>query len=134
MLTGIWTKITVGVVGVLCAIIVFNSFKYKNLLADYEEQKVIIAAQDVRDQEQIKTIEKLQDNLKTTTDSLLFQTKRNNEIEIEMNRYLDIFSRHNLSKLAAAKPGLIEPLFNKGTEDVFKSIEEDSVIINGLND
>ena len=25
-----------------------------------------------------------------------------------MNRYLDIFKRHNLSKLAAAKPGLIE--------------------------
>ena len=51
-----------------------------------------------------------------------------------MNRYLDIFKRHNLTKLAAAKPGLIEPRVNKGTKDVFDSIEKDSRDIDSLDD
>ena len=51
-----------------------------------------------------------------------------------MSRYLDIFKRHNLSKLASAKPGLIETRFNKGTKDVFESIEEDSRSIDTLDD
>jgi len=51
-----------------------------------------------------------------------------------MSRYLDIFKRHNLTKLAAAKPGLIEPRVNKGTKDVFDSIEEDSRNIDSLDD
>ena len=51
-----------------------------------------------------------------------------------MTRYLDIFKRHNLTKLAAAKPGLIEPRVNKGTKDVFNSIEEDSRNIDSLDD
>jgi hypothetical protein len=58
---------------------------------------------------------------------------RNSEIESEMNRYLGIFKRHNLGKLAAAKPGLIEPRINKGTKDVFDQIEKDSTFIDDLD-
>ena len=50
-----------------------------------------------------------------------------------MNRYLDIFRRHNLTKLAAAKPGLIEPRMNKATKEVFDGIENDSNLISDLN-
>ena len=50
-----------------------------------------------------------------------------------MSRYMNIFRRHNLSKLAAAKPGLIEPRINKGTKNVFDSIEKDSAFISDLN-
>ena len=50
-----------------------------------------------------------------------------------MNRYLDIFRRHNLSKLAAAKPGLIETKFNSATKEVFDGIEADSISISNLN-
>ena len=56
------------------------------------------------------------------------------KIEAEMNRYLDIFKRHDLTKLAAAKPGLLEPRVNKGTKNVFDSIEEDSRSIDDLDD
>ena len=65
--------------------------------------------------------------------SLLELQGRNQEIQQEMTRYLDIFKRHNLTKLAAAKPGLIEPRVNKGTKDVFDSIEEDSRNIDSLD-
>ena len=50
-----------------------------------------------------------------------------------MNRYLDIFKRHNLTKLAAAKPGLIETRVNNGTKEVFEGIEQDSRNIDSLD-
>ena len=56
------------------------------------------------------------------------------QIQVEMNRYLDIFKRHNLSKLAAAKPGLIEKRANKATKGVFDGIENDSANIDSLDD
>ena len=59
--------------------------------------------------------------------------KKSQEAQKEMNRYLDIFKRHNLTKLAAAKPGLIEPRINNGTKDVFDSIEEISRTIDSLD-
>ena len=61
-------------------------------------------------------------------------TARNAEIQGEMNRYLDVFKRYNLTKLAAAKPGLIEPRANKATKEVFNGIEEDSRSIDNLDD
>lgn len=61
-------------------------------------------------------------------------TKKSNEIQVEMNRYLDIFARHNLTKLASAKPGLIEKRANNATKQVFDSIEDDSRDVDTLND
>ena len=83
---------------------------------------------------QKETIATLQNDFAVQTEGLLSIQSRNQEIEAEMNRYLDIFKRHNLTKLAAAKPGLIEPRVNKGTKDVFDSIEEDSRNIDSLDD
>ena len=53
--------------------------------------------------------------------------------QLEMNRYLDIFKRHNLTKLAAAKPGMLEPRINNGTKNVFESIEAISRTIDSLD-
>jgi len=83
---------------------------------------------------QKETISSLQNDFALQTEGLLSIQSRNQEIEAEMSRYLDIFKRHNLTKLAAAKPGLIEPRVNKGTKDVFDSIEEDSRSIDNLDD
>ena len=79
-------------------------------------------------------IEALQSDFALQTGSLLELQGRNQEIQQEMSRYLDIFKRHNLTKLAAAKPGLLEPRINKGTKNVFDSIEEDSRNIDNLDD
>jgi len=43
--------------------------------------------------------------------------------EEETKRYLEIFKKHDLTKLARAKPGLIELRVNSGTAEVFSSIE-----------
>jgi hypothetical protein len=89
---------------------------------------------ELRDQEQRAAIETLQSDFQMQTQGLLNLQSKNQEIEAEMNRYLDIFKRHNLSKLAAAKPNLIETRVNNGTKEVFESIEQDSRNIDSLDD
>lgn len=61
-------------------------------------------------------------------------SSKNAQIEAEMNGYLDIFRRHNLNKLAIAKPGLIETRANESTSLVFRSIENDSKELDSLDD
>ena len=104
------------------------------LYVQNENLKAENLAYEVRDQEQKMAIESLQNDFALQTTALTDMQKKNNEIEGEMNRYLDIFKRHNLSKLAAAKPGMIEPRANNATKEVFDSIEADSRVIDSLDD
>ena len=104
------------------------------LYTQNENLKAENLAYEVRDQEQKLAIESLQNDFAVQTTALTDMQKKNNEIEGEMNRYLDIFKRHNLSKLAAAKPGMIEPRANNATKEVFDSIEADSRVIDSLDD
>ena len=83
---------------------------------------------------QEEAISSLQNDFATQTKALNSLQSKNNEIELEMNRYLDIFKRHNLTKLAAAKPGLIETRENKATKEVFDGIEQDSRDIDAADD
>jgi len=85
-------------------------------------------------EEQQQTIETLQKDFELQTQSLSDMQEQQQKNQLEMQRYLDIFKRHNLSKLAAAKPGLIEKRVNNGTKSVFDSIESDSAIIDSIDD
>ena len=58
---------------------------------------------------------------------------KNAQIEAEMNGYLDIFRRHNINKLAIARPGMIETRANDQTKAVFESIENDSKELDSLD-
>jgi len=121
------SKILIGIIAVL----VLSSYLLWN---ENSKLSSLNQAFELRSQEQKETIESLQNDFSLQTSSLLDLQSRNQEIQKEMSRYLDIFKRHNLSKLAYAKPGLIEPRVNKGTKDVFDSIEEDSRNIDSLDD
>lgn len=93
-----------------------------------------IAAQRVAIEQQEEAFKELQLQTKQQTDALQGMQRQNQEIENEMARYLDIFSRHNLTKLATAKPGLIEQRANNATKQVFESIENDSRDVDTLDD
>jgi hypothetical protein len=121
------SKVLIGIIVVL----VLSSYLLWN---ENSKLSALNQAFELRNQEQKLAIESLQNDFTLQTDSLLQIQSRNQEIEQEMTRYLDIFKRHNLTKLASAKPGLIEPRINKGTKDVFDSIEEDSRNIDSLDD
>ena len=121
------SKILLGVIGVLvfiCSVLYWQNSRLSALNDAFE----------LRDAEQKAAIESLQNDFEVQTSSLLNLQSKNQEIEAEMNRYLDIFKRHNLTKLAKAKPGLIETRANKGTKDVFDSIEKDTAGIDSLDD
>ena len=109
----------------------FSVVPMKNKL---EEQAQVIIAQDLRDQEQRAAIESIQNNLAVTTESLRGLQIQNQQYEAEMSEYLDIFRRHNIAKLASAKPGMIETRINNATKEVFDAIENDSDRISSLND
>jgi hypothetical protein len=83
---------------------------------------------------QQETITNLQNDFALQGKSLIDMQSKNQQIEAEMNRYLDIFKRHDLTKLAAAKPGLIEPRVNEATKEVFNGIEQDSRDIDDADD
>jgi hypothetical protein len=85
-------------------------------------------------QTQEETITQLQNDMQLQGTSLLELQTEAQKIQLEMNRYLDIFKRHNLTKLAAAKPGLIETRANKATKEVFDGIEQDSRDIDAADD
>jgi|TARA_B110000211_G_scaffold165988_1_gene187369 hypothetical protein len=83
---------------------------------------------------QEEAISTMQNDFALQTQQLGDLQKKSQEAQLEMNRYLDIFKRHNLTKLASAKPGLLEPKINKGTKNVFESIEAISRTIDSLDD
>jgi hypothetical protein len=98
-----------------------------------EEQANVILAQDLRDQEQKAAIVAIQDNLENTSKALSGMQIQNQQYETQMSEYLDIFRRHNIAKLASAKPGMIEKRVNIRTKEVFNAIEESSRRISSLN-
>ena len=120
------SKVFIGIILVLGAGVYY-------LLIENTRLSQLNQAFEIRNQEQLATIETLQNDFKVQSEGLLALQTKNQEIQAEMNRYLDIFKRHDLTKLAAAKPGLIEPRVNNGTKKVFESIEEDSRNIDSLN-
>ena len=121
------SKVLIGIIIVMTTITYYLYTQNKVLSANNIALESAVATQE-------EAIASLQNDFALQTSSLLDLQSRNQQIQQEMARYLDIFKRHNLTKLAAAKPGLIEPRVNKGTKDVFDSIEEDSRNIDSLDD
>tara|TARA_Y100000782_G_scaffold73572_1_gene79452 strand:+ start:146 stop:532 length:387 start_codon:yes stop_codon:yes gene_type:complete len=117
-------------IGIILAMALGGYFLYQQ----NESLKIENLAFQVRDQEQTATIKAQQESFERQSSALNNMTARNAEIEGEMNRYLDIFKRHNLNKLAIAKPGLIEKRVNDGTKKIFETIEEDSKSLDNLDD
>ena len=129
------SKVLFGVIGAMM-ISMFSYYQFfvvpmKNKI---EEQTKVILAQELRDKEQKAAIESLQNNIQKTSEALKGLQVKNQKYEEDMAEYLDIFRRHNVAKLASAKPGLIEIRFNNGTKEVFNAIQEDSNRISSLND
>ncbi len=84
-------------------------------------------------EEQKETLRVVQESFEKQSKSLQNMSRRNNEIEQEKSRYLEILSKHNFERLATVKPGLMENRFNKGTVDVLEGIENDTKNISNLD-
>ena len=114
----------------LCLVLGLSSYYLYNqnqiLQANNAQLETAVATQE-------EAIATMQNDFALQTAQLGELQRKSQEAQKEMNRYLDIFKRHNLTKLAAAKPGLLEPRINNGTKNVFESIEEISRTIDSLD-
>jgi hypothetical protein len=129
------SKILLGIIAAM-AVTGYMYYQYsivpmKNKL---EEQAKVMIAQDLRDQEQQAAIAAIQASVEKTTKANAVLQQNNQQYETEMADYLDVFRRHNITKLASAKPGLIQKRANEKTEAVFNEIEDISKHIYSLND
>lgn len=113
-------------IGILFAFGIAGYFYYTTTQNQLIELRDLNKAYELKVKTQDEAINTMQESYKAQSEALTALTEKNREIAQEMNRYLDIFRRHDLSKLAAAKPGLIEKRVNEATKDVFDSLENDS--------
>lgn len=82
----------------------------------------------------IQTIEKLNESISTQNNRIRQLTTNNNQLLAERDQYLSIFRRHDLTQLSLARPGLIETRINRGTADVFRTLEEETKLEGISND
>jgi len=104
--------------------------KRETAIAQLEKNNVVLKENSIRLETALETEtasrEQAENNLKVQLEAVGKLTEANNEMQAEMDDYLSIFKRHDLTKLARVKPGLIEPRINNGTQKVFEQIEKDS--------
>ena len=104
--------------------------KRETTIAQLEKNNVVLKENSMRLETALETEtasrEQAEKNLKVQLEAVSKLTEKNGEMQAEMDDYLSIFKRHDLTKLARVKPGLIEPRINNGTKKVFEQIEKDS--------
>jgi len=97
----------------------------------YQAQNVALqSAAEINEQ----TIRSLEENSQRQIQQVTALTSVNQQLQSEKDEYLSIFRRHDLQRLALARPGLIEPRLNNGTQEVFRQMEEDSREVSTLNE
>mgnify|MGYP000677954025 FL=1 len=116
-------------IGILISFGIIGYLYYSSTQNQLIELRDLNKAYELKIETQDDAINTMQKSYELQGEALNALSQKNHEIEAEMNRYLDIFKRHNLAKLAAAKPGLIETRVNGATKDVFDSLENDSSFI-----
>ena len=84
------------------------------------------AALEVQAQEQEAALQALELSLTIQREATRDMQEHAADIQDQMDGYLKIFKDHDFTRLARAKPGLIEPRANKATDDVFTDIENDT--------
>jgi len=129
------SKILMGIIAAMAAGgYMYYQFSVVPMQRELDELKGVVMAQELRNQEQIAAIAAIQASVEKATKANAVLQQNNQQYETEMADYLDIFRRHNISKLASAKPGMIEKRVNASTEAVFNEIEDISKRIHSLND
>jgi cell division protein FtsB len=89
----------------------------------YQAQNVALqTAAEINEQ----TIRSLEQNMSRQIARVTTLTAANQQLQTEKDEYLSIFRRHDLQRLALARPGLIEPRINNGTREVFRDLEQAS--------
>ena len=84
------------------------------------------AALEVQVQQATAALDRQLEVMALQEESLAEMNERAAIVEAQMQDYLKIFKDHDLTRLARAKPGMIESRANKRTDEIFTVIENDT--------
>ena len=87
------------------------------------------AALEVQYQETKAAMERQLEVMQLQEESLTEMNDRAAVVEAQMQDYLKIFKNHDLTRLARAKPGMIETRANRATEEIFAAVENDTKMV-----
>ena len=87
------------------------------------------AALEVQVQQATAAMERQLEVMKLQEESLADMNERAAVVESQMQDYLKSFKDHDLTRLARAKPGMIETRANKRTDEIFTVIENDTKMV-----
>lgn len=93
------------------------------------EEKLIAAEEQNR-----KSIETMKQDIEKQREAFTNLSTQHVQLTKERDEYMSIFRKHDLTKLARRKPGLIEPRINNGTAQVFRQVEQDSREVDQADD
>ena len=105
----------------------------KELKIKIEELTTVNAVLRIAELENSQTITVLEEKAVKQQKTVLTLNQQTRNLRSERDNYLSIFRKHDLTELARARPGLIEPRINQGTFDIFRQFEDDTVIENDEN-
>lgn len=116
-------KISIGIILSLAVALAWQTFKVQGL-----EKALIVAAvkqeaaeTSARTAEAINTLAETQ--IKQFTLKVKIIEKERDEARQQVDKMRDLFQDHNFAKLLTKKPGLVENLMKKKTQEVFNEIE-----------
>lgn len=75
-----------------------------------------------------------EENAKKQGEAMNKLTLKNNQLQKDKDNAMKIFKDHNLTRLARAKPGMIETRANKKTAAVFRELENDTKELMDVDD
>lgn len=96
---------------------------YKYASTKIDSLQIELVASENRLKEAQDTVDKLTNQVVETTRARNVLTNRLSQSELEQKELVRTLQEHDLTKLAAAKPGLIENILNEETRETFNSIE-----------
>ena len=89
-----------------------------------EKQAESIALQDVAIKTLTKTVETIQADIKKQIEKTVELVEKQKAITTKSKELSKILSEHNLERIASRKPKMLDKIINKGTKNVFDTIED----------
>ena len=104
--------------------------KYEATVSKLEANNRTLKENQVQLETAVKTAQEslraAEENAKKSEAAMSALTAKNNQLQKEKDNAMKIFKDHNLTRLARAKPGMIEKRANNKTEEVFRALENDT--------
>lgn len=122
----------------LCVLLLGGGYAYHSVTVSNLESEVVqleannrtLKENQVQMEIAVKTAQEslraAEENAKKSEAAMSALTARNNELQRDKDNAMKIFKDHNLTRLARAKPGMIEKRMNAKTEEVFRELENDT--------